>query len=1078
MPRANCSTPKARQIHLELVLLDHVSYPPSLLLVRRPEALPDTAQPDIEKRLGGLPEIFVLAQFGDPEHLEQTPLPQLLVWLSGRREAFRLVLLGFEESEALPRWLIIALANSPVTAIDRLIFLDRSAPPLILPHRPYRYVQVQTLSVFPGLMIPLSMGSHQRAFLLAMHMAKEGRPVDFLITGDKKHFPRARAVLSQIGRQVHYYGNKRPKLPRLMRLRRQCEKLWRKINGASGVGPDLFVERLSNKANFSGKKKLRNLLEGYPYRNVVINYAWLEPIRDMVPASLKRSVRWYCDTHDVQFVRGQTANVGEIRFLVSSERERKIEIDVLSRFDRLIAISASDAAVLEGVFPDGRVIRSPTGFDYAFGCPNPAPRDAPVFGFIGGRMDANVRALLFVLNEWWPAIIRRWPAAVLSIAGAVSTDPHVVAATRSDARIVREGFVPSLQLWYAQIDCVLNPVIVQGGLNFKSVEAIFAGKVLITNAQGAVCINDDRVLDICSSGSDVVEKLESMWVQGVSEFRKNIEFRQAAAKEQFGDSQAYAQLLQEVDVEGQTQPSLDARSQQIEGGRVLIQCGDHFENRQRILGLAREVLRRGYLPVVLVYSREHVMPFLCQGVDAIALDEFSESWLQRVQRKARILSVRSLAMKYREFDIDDLTLTDQMHRPSAYRGRRFRSRLNDISRQVDRMLRVIDEVRPRFICVWNGYTGLTANILRQYAVQHDIGRLFMERSLFRHGVFVDPLGVNGFSSLAVFPKWSGLRLAEAVGVREPKHRSVNLVEIERLRQLPKWRNARRIIFIPLQVESDTNLLLHSSEIKSMYELVEYVVKNIATIDDAVVVRPHPEEVSEVKIPDGTNIYVDSDGALESWLEIADLVVTINSTVGLEALLTDTEVISLGRGVFTEFGLTSANPRRGGGADALWARMMDHTVTRDGRRNRVLDVVIPEHTAPTAILPMNRRGVDFRSLGLRCKADALCVREAALKQGQLLFVSELTEGELLDLTYRNTSIPWSAEWMAERLRDEFLLDAEVEVRLVRPDTPGEKALVRVIGEEGQKSSEDLFLIDKYGILRCDDFPPTNLGMMAK
>lgn len=65
------------------------------------------------------------------------------------------------------------------------------------------------------------------------------------------------------------------------------------------------------------------------------------------------------------------------------------------------------------------------------------------------------------------------------------------------------GFVDNLSEFYNKIDIALNPAIVQGGLNFKSIEAILSGKLLWTNHLGSKCINDNDLIDIISTPNDI-----------------------------------------------------------------------------------------------------------------------------------------------------------------------------------------------------------------------------------------------------------------------------------------------------------------------------------------------------------------------------------------------------------------------------------------------------------------------------------------------------------------------------------------------------------------------------------------------
>jgi hypothetical protein len=191
--------------------------------------------------------------------------------------------------------------------------------------------------------------------------------------------------------------------------------------------------------------------------------------------------------------------------------------------------------------------------------------------------------------------------------------------------------------------------------------------------------------------------------------------------------------------------------------RVLIQCGDHLENRERILPLAQGLALRGYHPIVLVYSRTFVLPMLYAGVDAIALEDYKDrtywhslsscrwhSCNNSSSAKDRVPHFRKLSRHdYRGLDMEDISYTENLKGKSSRRC--LRARVKTCVRQC---LRILAVTRPEVLFIWNGYTGLVANTLRVIAASNRLSVFFLERSLFPSGVFVDPLGTNGSSELS------------------------------------------------------------------------------------------------------------------------------------------------------------------------------------------------------------------------------------------------------------------------------------------------------------------------------------------
>lgn len=959
----------------------------------------------------------------------------------------RVLLWGFEPRDRLDVSWVTALASRYVGEIERLVprSSDRGVPPRLcrVPHRPLDDVRSQRLTVFPGPILPLHMGSHQRAFQTLIGLNEAGLYTDALITGHAKMRLRAEPLLRQVCPRVWHYRNKPRKLPKHLSARRTVEQRWRSMHGQSGDGPLLFEERLVNKAPYSGQKAVRRLVDSGQYHTVILNYAWLDRIRELVPPSVRERIRWVCDTHDVQFVRGATANAGEHRVLVSEDRERELELSILRSFDLVLAISQSDYDVLCKHLDPSKVLLVPTGFDYALAAP-PRPRPgAPRFGFIGSRMDANVKALGVIMQKWWPAVIGRWPEAQLAIAGSICDDPEARDLTFLERNVRALGFVESLKDFYANVDIVLNPVVVHGGLNFKSVEAVMAGKLLVTTPLGRKCLGNPDLATTVDSGEELVRAVQEELEDGEA-FAARRREAQEAARAVFGDRTANAPLVEALRAD-EPRASGDEPVQiaTVRPRRILIQCGDHWENRCRILSVARALSERGHAPTVLVYRPEMATSFLAEGVDAVALYDYSENRVQREARRIRCRTIKKLATPYRGFDLDDVAAVDQIQKPKAYSDEKLPKAIDKVTQHVDRLLRVLRSVEPDQVFVWNGHTGYVANVLRQYARNTGTPAAFMERSVFRDGLFVDPQGVNGYSSLS---ERTMAEIRRDPVVAEPAVRPVSeaiapvdAAEVEALDELGPWQG-RPVVFAPLQVQSDTNIVLHSPDVQTMRDFVEVAEARYRGPDDAVVVRPHPEEVEQnLKLPALPECYLDARGGLDAWLERADHVVTINSTVGLEALLRGKKVTALGRGIYTGKGLTGEHgPPAREDVEAFFRYLVGRHTSLPEQEAGVLEEIAPRATHGAPPPACNPWGVDPSAMAARWKRTREELRREAEQVGAIFLHVHIGPGDALDLTYRKLRETVTPEWLEGRAREVLELPAEVEVRYGRSAPSGADA----------------------------------------
>jgi capsular polysaccharide export protein len=126
----------------------------------------------------------------------------------------------------------------------------------------------------------------------------------------------------------------------------------------------------------------------------------------------------------------------------------------------------------------------------------------------------------------------------------------------------------------------------------------------------------------------------------------------------------------------------------------------------------------------------------------------------------------------------------------------------------------------------------------------------------------------------------------------------------------------KYIFVPFQVHSDTQILHHSPRIKTMELLVDSVMSAIeefnAKYDENyhVIFKEHPEDIGRI---DYSHLYkaYENKGALflkkyntDRLIEDAKVVITINSTVGIEALRKYKKVITLGNAFYNIEGIVN------------------------------------------------------------------------------------------------------------------------------------------------------------------------------
>jgi capsular polysaccharide export protein len=173
---------------------------------------------------------------------------------------------------------------------------------------------------------------------------------------------------------------------------------------------------------------------------------------------------------------------------------------------------------------------------------------------------------------------------------------------------------------------------------------------------------------------------------------------------------------------------------------------------------------------------------------------------------------------------------------------------------------------------------------------------------------------------------------------------------DELRELPE-----RFVFLPLQVHDDTQVVVHSPRVRTMTQLVSQTLSALPE-GLALVVKSHPADEGrrsyreiERMLAGGPHRFVRRAGTLE-LARRSTCVMTINSTVGLEALTHMKPVVVLGEAVYGGRGMTHDVTDLAEFAEVL-ARAVDAPPERDDVL-RFLDYYIFEYCVPG-----NHRDVD-------------------------------------------------------------------------------------------------------------------------
>jgi len=245
-------------------------------------------------------------------------------------------------------------------------------------------------------------------------------------------------------------------------------------------------------------------------------------------------------------------------------------------------------------------------------------------------------------------------------------------------------------------------------------------------------------------------------------------------------------------------------------------------------------------------------------------------------------------------------------------------------------LRAMQAMRPDAVGVWGG-NALDVRAVRVAARELELPCIHFENGFLPATTQMDLKGVNAEGSLPRNPEFyrgyassGGDLLPERLVPRRPKrgrmvHSPVDLPE--------------RYLFIPFQVALDSQLLLHSPWIRGMEALFDTVVAARALVterphaDSAAVVAPlalsvtaaplpalvfkeHPSCTSRYpqlhrRVTELPDVLFANGNSTEELIRGALGVITLNSSVGVEALLLGGPVLALGNAVFEVEGVSSS-----------------------------------------------------------------------------------------------------------------------------------------------------------------------------
>jgi len=251
----------------------------------------------------------------------------------------------------------------------------------------------------------------------------------------------------------------------------------------------------------------------------------------------------------------------------------------------------------------------------------------------------------------------------------------------------------------------------------------------------------------------------------------------------------------------------------------------------------------------------------------------------------------------------------------------------------------IKEHNIDLVCVWNGTLIPLAAATR---VAKKLGKktLFFENGYLPNTTTVDPCGVNYANSLVGKPRsFYDKMIVDTEKLQQlyetkPVIRALKTkwyqkkTESQQQGQIETVQLPAKYLFVPFQVHDDTQVLLNSPNVKTMSELLDCIVPavkryNNETNDNLeLVVKEHPSDFGRINYDELQQKYQGSSVIFLRHFPTPQLItssvgiITVNSSVGIEAIVKHKPVITLGNAFYNVPGLTVNVPDPANLADAL------------------------------------------------------------------------------------------------------------------------------------------------------------------
>jgi polysaccharide biosynthesis protein PslH len=185
-----------------------------------------------------------------------------------------------------------------------------------------------------------------------------------------------------------------------------------------------------------------------------------------------------------------------------ARRMRAFETRACRQADLCLAITQEDAGRIITLAPDASVAVSPAGVDLERYCPQPMSEEPGTIVFVGSLdWPPNADAIRWFRTKVWSRVAQEEPTARWIVVGK-SPPADIMHWPEEDRNIRVTGFVDDVRSDLQRASVVIVPLRSGGGMRLKILEAMAAGKAVVSTPMGAEGISARNGEEIVLAGAD------------------------------------------------------------------------------------------------------------------------------------------------------------------------------------------------------------------------------------------------------------------------------------------------------------------------------------------------------------------------------------------------------------------------------------------------------------------------------------------------------------------------------------------------------------------------------------------------